>query len=257
MDHTTSNFTCFFIVISSTIGNNPFSLYNRQLLSCVNVNITDNNKTFTPHNEPLCYCVFSTGLYRIKTCWWGDACLSNGVTSTLNLPRADGNGYCDQAAPPGTFGFCNNFEPDGYTDVSYTPPLLVPCIVSPYLDPTFTFPSIAIFPPVNPPATEAPYYYLHPPIWDCNVVPSPRLSSKKNIESDFYVYPIPSSNYVHVVNAQVGENVYIYNIMGKVVQHYLIESEDHIINMQNLPTGVYYIKSNFDQNTAKIIKTHN
>ncbi|HNS13508.1 MAG TPA: T9SS type A sorting domain-containing protein [Bacteroidia bacterium] len=55
----------------------------------------------------------------------------------------------------------------------------------------------------------------------------------------------------------VGKKVYLYNILAKIVQVGRLESEDHIIDIENLANGIYYIKIDSNNGSVKIVKTHN
>ena len=46
-------------------------------------------------------------------------------------------------------------------------------------------------------------------------------------------------------------------MLGKVMQANLIESNDQLLNIQALPTGIYYLKIDSENNAVKIIKTIN
>ena len=83
-----------------------------------------------------------------------------------------------------------------------------------------------------------------------------KFSYSSNLNSKFQVYPVPASDWVHVINEEIGKNIYIYNVLGKMVLAKMIESEDQLLNLNSIPSGVYYIKLSNENNVLKIIKAH-
>lgn len=63
------------------------------------------------------------------------------------------------------------------------------------------------------------------------------------VENNFSIYPNPAENTIYVLNNTPDSNAYIfliYNSLGqKVFEISFINTEENIINMQSLPSGLY------------------
>lgn len=85
---------------------------------------------------------------------------------------------------------------------------------------------------------------------DCNKV------GVKNIEQTlFEIYPNPVTNYLFIKNTKLPiESISIYNLLGVLVYHK--SYNESVIDLQNIPSGVYFIevKSNNEFYRQKIIK---
>lgn len=136
-----------------------------------------------------------------------------------------------------------------------TDPLQIPCLVSPYRNTPFTQATNDI----NSPSSLLIGYILLPETPPCDLIPpapSERKSSKRNDSvASFSVYPVPAQDVVFLVNAPIGENVYIYTMVGKIIHIEQIRSNDHSLNIGHLPSGVYYLKAGTENSVAKIVKT--
>jgi hypothetical protein len=220
---------------------------NSELAILENSDVTTNNKVFTPTNHPQCRCQPIPSEAYPLNCWWANNCSANGVVGYLRLPRANGGVYCDAGAPHGDPNYCNTWLwPDGYTDAGYndTPP----CGSPKYENPPFTIPTIGIFP--------AGSTITLPPTGSCPLVPVPpaRLAKKNPDETPFEVFPIPANDKIHITGGQIGNIIYIYDIIGKLVQTKLIESEDYVINIEQFDEGIYYVKSSGVGSSLKFMK---
>jgi len=234
--------------------------WNRELMKLISVIATGNNRTFIPHQDDnLCFCHENGGFAVWQTCWFFDACRIRETNSTLRGARATAliPGYCDYG-PQGTGLQCLNFEPDGYTDASYTDPINLPCVLQ-YDNPIFTEPNINVYPPpwVEVPGAEvAPLFWLHPLQNAClsNLRQQNPRRQEEYVES-LSVYPVPSTDYINVSGGTIGEKVYIYNPIGKLVQSEYILSEVHTLDIREIQAGVYYLFTEINGTATKIIKT--
>ena len=73
------------------------------------------------------------------------------------------------------------------------------------------------------------------------------------MQSSFSVYPNPADNYIVLKNAKVGDKVDLFDVVGKKVKSFNVESEIQQMDISELKTGVYFARSN-QQETIKFIK---
>jgi hypothetical protein len=73
------------------------------------------------------------------------------------------------------------------------------------------------------------------------------------MQSSFSVYPNPADNYIVLQNAKVGDKVDLFDVVGKKVKSFNVESEIQQMDISELKTGVYFARSN-QQEAIKIIK---
>jgi hypothetical protein len=73
------------------------------------------------------------------------------------------------------------------------------------------------------------------------------------MEDSFAIYPNPADNFVVLQNAKVGDNVTLFDVVGKQLRSITIESESQQVDISDLKTGVYFARSN-QQEAIKIIK---
>ena len=73
------------------------------------------------------------------------------------------------------------------------------------------------------------------------------------MQSSFSVYPNPADNFVILQNAKVGNKVDLFDVVGKKVKSFHVESESQQMDISELKTGVYFARSN-QQEAIKIIK---
>ena len=73
------------------------------------------------------------------------------------------------------------------------------------------------------------------------------------MQSSFSVYPNPADNYFVLQNAKAGDKVDLFDVVGKKVKSFNVESESQQMDISELKTGVYFARSN-QQEAIKIIK---
>ena len=88
---------------------------------------------------------------------------------------------------------------------------------------------------------------------------NPAISTENSNEStqkELVVYPIPSSGVLNVVNAQPGVDYQLINVQGKLVQDGKFTSPAHILRLDELPSGVYWLKlvDNQKPRTLRVVK---
>jgi hypothetical protein len=64
------------------------------------------------------------------------------------------------------------------------------------------------------------------------------------MEDSFAIYPNPADNFVVLQNAKVGDNVTLFDVVGKQVRSITVESESQQVDISELKTGVYFARSN-------------
>lgn len=83
------------------------------------------------------------------------------------------------------------------------------------------------------------------------------LSSNEITNNNYInIYPIPTSNILHVTSSQNYTQVKVLSIEGKIVLEEKFESPDFEINLQSISEGVYILQLQNDKNTItqKVIK---
>jgi len=168
--------------------------------------------------------------------------------------RSAWGGYCD-FGPSGSGTHCLNFEPDGYTDAGYTDPINLPCILK-YENPTFTHANINIMPPAWTPGGEiAPLYWLYP-LQNACIVNLRQHEEKEEIHNypKMSISPVPAKDLIQISNAVIGENVYIYNTLGKTVYSGKVLSPDYLIDIGHLKPGVYYLMAEYSREVLEMVK---
>ena len=73
------------------------------------------------------------------------------------------------------------------------------------------------------------------------------------MEDSFAIYPNPADNFVVLQNAKVGEKLDLFDVVGKKVRSFNVESESQKLDISDLKTGVYFARSN-QLEAIKIIK---
>lgn len=79
------------------------------------------------------------------------------------------------------------------------------------------------------------------------------LSFDGVLDQSFNLYPNPAQDFIVIGNANVDDNLDIFNVVGKRVKSTHIESNNQQIDISDLKTGVYFARSN-QQEAIKIIK---
>ena len=72
-------------------------------------------------------------------------------------------------------------------------------------------------------------------------------------EDSFAIYPNPADNFVVLQNAKVGDKLDLFDVVGKKVRSFNVESESQQLDISDLKTGVYFARSN-QLEAIKIIK---
>lgn len=73
------------------------------------------------------------------------------------------------------------------------------------------------------------------------------------MEDSFAIYPNPADNFVVLQNAKVGEKLDLFDVVGKKVRSFNVESESQQLDISDLKTGVYFARVN-DVKAIKFIK---
>ena len=73
------------------------------------------------------------------------------------------------------------------------------------------------------------------------------------MEDSFTIYPNPADNFVILQNAKVGDKLDLFDVVGKKVKSFNVESESQQLNISELKTGLYFARSN-QVEAIKIIK---
>lgn len=72
-------------------------------------------------------------------------------------------------------------------------------------------------------------------------------------QSSLVIYPNPADNFVVLQNAKVGDKLDLFDVVGKKVRSFNVESESQQLDISDLKTGVYFARSN-QLDAIKIIK---
>ena len=59
------------------------------------------------------------------------------------------------------------------------------------------------------------------------------------MEDSFTIYPNPADNFVILQNAKVGDKLDLFDVVGKKVKSFQVESESQQLDISELKTGVY------------------
>jgi mRNA-degrading endonuclease HigB of HigAB toxin-antitoxin module len=73
------------------------------------------------------------------------------------------------------------------------------------------------------------------------------------MEDSFAIYPNPADNFVILQNAKIGDNVTLFDVVGKQLRSFTVESESQQVDISDLNSGVYFASFN-QQETIKILK---
>jgi hypothetical protein len=73
------------------------------------------------------------------------------------------------------------------------------------------------------------------------------------MEESFAIYPNPADNFVILQNAKIGDNVTLFDVVGKQLRSFTVESESQQVDISDLNSGVYFASFN-QQETIKILK---
>lgn len=74
-----------------------------------------------------------------------------------------------------------------------------------------------------------------------------------NLLDNIQVYPNPAQDFVFIDNASIDDNVNVFNVVGKRVMSFKIETENHRVDIKELKSGIYFLRLNNGQAT-KLLK---
>ena len=81
--------------------------------------------------------------------------------------------------------------------------------------------------------------------------PYPLCSSSSNVydynNRSFSIFPNPSNEYIKLDTDYIIESITIFNAMGQKITNF--EYEDNILDVKNLPNGIYVLNSIGDKKT--------
>ena len=69
----------------------------------------------------------------------------------------------------------------------------------------------------------------------------------------FNIYPNPADNFIFIENIAIGSKVDLFNVVGKNIKSFEIESHNQRLDINGLNSGVYFVKVD-DKAAAKFIK---
>lgn len=84
---------------------------------------------------------------------------------------------------------------------------------------------------------------------DLSAETTPPLSLGENIIENISLYPNPASGYVNIKSLQ-GANIEVYNVVGKLVKSEKTLSNEHLMNVSELSSGIYLVKLTSEGKTA-------
>lgn len=73
------------------------------------------------------------------------------------------------------------------------------------------------------------------------------------LNDNIHIYPNPAQDYVFIDNANIDDNVNVFNVVGKRVMSFKIETENHRVDIKELKSGIYFLRLNNGQAT-KLLK---
>jgi len=69
-----------------------------------------------------------------------------------------------------------------------------------------------------------------------------KISTQQNLNDDIRVYPNPAIDYFMITENEDVRKVWIYNILGKRVKTYDVESTGMKFDIRDLPRGMYIVR---------------
>lgn len=95
-------------------------------------------------------------------------------------------------------------------------------------------------------------YWDYAYVWTNPVTPVPTPVSVNNYDNQkLSVYPNPCTESIRI-QTNVNDDVVLYNLQGAVIMSTVAQEETTTLDVNNLPSGVYFVKSG--SKTAKIVK---
>jgi hypothetical protein len=78
--------------------------------------------------------------------------------------------------------------------------------------------------------------------------------SSVNTNTDVEIYPNPASEYLMIKSHYEEKDLTMYNLSGAVVQQFNLISGENLIDLANLPTGMYFIKGKHINHKCIVVK---
>jgi|AntRauTorckE5430_2_1112549.scaffolds.fasta_scaffold01148_2 hypothetical protein len=69
-----------------------------------------------------------------------------------------------------------------------------------------------------------------------------KVSTQKTLNTDIRVYPNPAIDYIMITDNDSVNQVWIYNMLGKRVKTYTVESSGMKFDIRDLPRGMYVVR---------------
>jgi hypothetical protein len=73
------------------------------------------------------------------------------------------------------------------------------------------------------------------------------------LNNNIHIYPNPAQDFVYIDNANIDDNVNVFNVVGKRVMSFKIETENQAVDITDLKSGIYFLRLNNGQAT-KLLK---
>jgi bilirubin oxidase len=90
------------------------------------------------------------------------------------------------------------------------------------------------------------------------IVKSPEIGIEESMENGFHIYPNPSSGLIYIKSKDsfMDLGYTLTDALGKVVQKGSVSTDQNQITMENLSTGLYFLRFNSDSNVHKVHLIH-
>ena len=69
----------------------------------------------------------------------------------------------------------------------------------------------------------------------------------------FNIYPSPADDFIFIENLSIDSKVDLFNVVGKKIKSFEIESHNQRLDINGLNSGVHFVKVD-DKSAAKFIK---
>jgi len=74
-----------------------------------------------------------------------------------------------------------------------------------------------------------------------------------NLLDNIQIYPTPAQDFIFIDNANIDDNVNVFNVVGKRVMSFKIETENQQLDITELKSGLYFLRLNNGQ-AVKLLK---
>ena len=64
------------------------------------------------------------------------------------------------------------------------------------------------------------------------------------LNNNIHIYPNPAQDFVYIDNANIDDNVNVFNVVGKRVMSFKIETENQAVDITDLKSGIYFLRLN-------------